>query len=188
MRISAQNILKNIVTITLVAMFFSCTNSSSEVQQFLATKNLPIGIAKDAYLQYRDSGRVTSKLITPWLNDFGNRKEHPYNEFPKGLKIISFENKGKDSITILGDFGLSYTKTLISELRGNVIIINHTDQSKLETDQLYWDQNTDYFYSEKKFKLTTPDNQFSGIGFESKKDLSKFMAKKMTGDIESIKE
>jgi len=97
--------------------------------------------------------------------------------------LITFENNGKDSTTILGDYAISYSKTLITELKGNVVIINHTDQSKLYTDQLFWDQNTDYFFSEKKFTLISPDNTIKGVGFESKKDLSKFLAKKLSGEI-----
>lgn len=181
--IRLQRIFKNIVTISLVTMFFSCTNNSNEVRDLFKIKNLPIGTAKDLVHVYKDSGRITSKLITPWLNDFSNRKEHPYNEFPKGIKIISFENKGKDSVTIIGDYGLSYMKTQISEIKGNVIIINHTERSRLYTDQLFWDQKTDYFFSEKKFKWINPTDTINGIGFESNKDLSKFLAKKTTGQL-----
>lgn len=180
MNLRTHIIFKNIVTIGLVAMFFSCTNNSEQVKDLFLTKNLPIGTTKGMNHIYKDSGRVTSKLITPLLKDFSNRKEHPYNEFPKGLILVSYTNNGKDSITIKGDYGLSYSKTKISELRGNVILINHTDKSTLETEQLYWDQNTDYCYSEKKFKLTTANDVGYGIGFESKKDLSKFIAKKTT--------
>jgi len=172
---------QSIASIYLVTMLFSCTNNSNEVRDFLAAKNLPIGVVKNTYHVYKDSGRITSKLITPVLKDYSNRKEHPYNEFPKGIKIISFENKGKDSVTILGDYALSYTKTQISEIRGNVVVINHAERSRLETDQLFWDQNTNYFYSEKRFKLTTLTDTINGIGFESKKDLSKHLAKRITG-------
>lgn len=180
MRLHTHISIKNIVTISLVAMFFSCANNSDQVKDLFLTKNMPVGVAKDTYHVYKDSGLITSKLITPLLKDFSNRKEHPYNEFPDGLVLISFTNNGKDSITIKGDYGLSYSKTLISELKGNVVIINHKDKSKLETEQLFWDQNTDYCYSEKKFTLTTETDVVNGIGFESKKDLSKFLAKKTT--------
>ena len=182
MNFYSKEIFKNIVAIGLVAMFFSCTNNSNEVREFFSAKNLPIGIAKNIAHTYRDSGKTTSKLFSPLLNDFSNRVDHPYNEFPEGLKLITFENK-KDSITIFGDFAISYLKTLITELRGNVVIVNHTDQSKLYTDQLFWDQNTDYFFSEKKFTLTNPTDTIKGIGFESKKDLTKFLAKKLSGEL-----
>lgn len=174
----------NIATIWIVAMFFSCTNNTQKVRDFLVAKNLPIGVAKDIYHVYKDSGRITSKLITPVLHDFSNRKEHPYNEFPKGLKIISFETD-KDSVTITGDYGLSYNKTLVSEIVGNVVVINHTEKTKLETEQLFWDQKTGYFFSEKKFKFTTEESTFFGIGFESNGDLSKRLVKNLTGTIET---
>ncbi len=182
MSISSKNSIKSIASIILVAMLFSCSNNTNEVRDFLASKNLPIGVVKNTYHVYKDSGRVTSKLITPLLKDYSNRKEHPYNEFPSGIKIVTFETNGIDSTTIIGDYALTYAKTQISELRGNVIVINHKDRSKLATDQLFWDQNTDYFYSEKKFVLTTITDTIHGVGFESKKDLSKHIAKKITGD------
>lgn len=180
MYLSTYKILKNIVACSIAAMFFSCTNNSKEVQAFFLTKNLPVGVAKNIVHVYKDSGRVTSKMITSLMLDFSNRREHPYNEFPLDITLISYSNNGKDSITIKGDYALTYTKTMISALKGNVIIINHKDKTRLVTDELFWDQNTDYFYSEKKFTLTTPDDIIHGIGFESKKDLSKFSAKQQS--------
>lgn len=183
MNFSLKEIFKNIVAIGVVTMFFSCTNNSNEVREFLSVKNLPVGVAKQIAHVYRDSGRTTSKMFAPLLKDFSNRVGHPYNEFPEGIQLITFENNGKDSTTILGDYSISYSKTMITELKGNVVIINHTDQSKLYTNQLFWDQNTDYFFSEKSFKLTNPTDTIRGIGFESKKDLTKFLAKKLSGEL-----
>jgi LPS export ABC transporter protein LptC len=185
MRNIAKIKYESIALVILTAMLFSCTNDTQEVRDFLAENNLPIGIAKEAFHVYKDSGVVTSKLITPILNDFSNRKNHPYNEFPEGLKIINFENDGKDSVTVIGDYALSYSKTSISEIKGNVVVVNHTDQMKLETTQLFWDQKNKYFFTEKPFilrKLT--DSTFTkGIGFESRENLTKWVAKKTVGDI-----
>ena len=180
MRSDFYKICKNIAAIGLVAMFFSCSNGATDIQGLLLDKNQPVGIAIGLNHVYRDSGRITSKLLTPKLKDFSNRRELPYNEFPNGITLISYSNNRRDSITIKGDFCLTYTKTLISELKGNVVILNHTDASKLTTEQLYWDQNTDYLFSEKRFTFTTPDDVINGVGFESKKDLSKFIAKQQT--------
>ena len=169
-------------------MLFSCTNDSEKVRDFLADKNLPIGVAKHAYHVYKDSGRVTSKLITPLLLDFANRKEHPYNEFPEGVKIINFSKKSLDSVTITGNYAISYSKTEVSTIKGNVIVINHTEKTILETEELFWDQKTHYFFSEKAFVLTTPTSVVKGVGFECKEDLSKHLAKNVLGDIETKEE
>lgn len=183
MKFIRQIIIKSIGAFFFASMLFSCTNDTKAVRDFLAEQNRPIGIAKDAFHVYKDSGQITSKLITPLMHDFSNRKIHPYNEFPDGVKIINFENGGKDSVTVLGDYALTYSKTSISELKGNVVVINHTKNSKLETDQLFWDQKNKYFFSEKKFTLTTQTDTINGVGFESREDLSKWVSKNITGDI-----
>ena len=184
MKINSYIVIKNIVIVSAIAMFFSCKNSTQQVRDFLAEKNMPIGVAKDAHHVYKDSGVITSKLITPLLRDFSNRKEHPYNEFPEGVKIINFENNGKDSVTVIGDYALSYTKTAISEIKGNVVVINHTENSRLETEQLFWDQKTKYFFSEKKFILIKLKDTTRGFGFESKENLSKWVSKNVTGEFD----
>lgn len=181
-------ILKSIAGLFVSAMLFSCDNNTQKVRDLLADKNLPVGTAKDAYHVYKDSGRISSKLMTPVLLDFGNRKEHPYSEFPAGIKIINFNKNEKDSITITGNYAISYDKTTISEIKGNVVVVNHTEKSRLETEQLFWDQKTNYFVSEKAFKLMTPKDTIFGIGFESKDDLSKHLAKKTTGRLETSEE
>jgi LPS export ABC transporter protein LptC len=178
-------LLKSIALVYTIAMLFSCTNNTQKVRDFLADKNLPLGIAKNAFHVYKDSGRITSKLITPLLRDFSNRKQHPYNEFPDGIRIINFNNKGKDSVTITGDYALSYSKTQVSEIYGNVVVYNHSEKSKLETEQLFWDQNTKYFVTEKEFTLTTKKDTIYGVGFECKEDLSMHLAKKTTGRLET---
>ncbi|MBS9774654.1 MAG: LPS export ABC transporter periplasmic protein LptC [Tenacibaculum sp.] len=177
------NIKYNIAIISLIAMF-SCANNTKEVKDLLVKKNKPIGIAKDVNYVYKDSGKVTNKLKTPILNDFSNRKEHPYNEFPKGLEIVIISKNQKDSTTIIGDYALTYNKTNISEIKGNVIIINHTQKVKLETNQLFWDQKEKYIFTEKGFRLTTTKDTINGFGFESKQDLTKWVAKDITGDVD----
>jgi LPS export ABC transporter protein LptC len=181
LKISIKIAQKSITVILITVMLFSCSNNTQEVRDFLASKNLPIGVAKNAFHVYKDSGRITSKLMTPLLHDFSNRKQHPYNEFPDGIKIINFE--GKDSVTITGNYALTYSKTSVSEIIGNVIVLNHTEQSRLETEQLFWDQNTKYFFSEKAFILSTIKDTVYGVGFECKEDLSKHIAKKAIGKL-----
>ena len=178
---------KSISVILISGMLFSCVNNSKKVRDLLVDKNLPVGKAKDVYHVYKDSGKITSKLITPLMLDFSNRKEHPYSKFPEGIKIVNFENQ-IDSVTIIGDFALNYPKTSISEIKGNVVVLNHTDNSRLETEQLFWDEKNNYFISEKAFKLIKVNDTIYGVGFESKDDLTKHLAKKTTGKLETTED
>ena len=172
--------VKFFAVILIVALLFSCGNNIKEVQDFLAEKNLPIGVAHDVYLIHTDSGRVQTKLLTPLMNDFANRKEHPYQEFPEGIEVTNYDELG-DSITLIGDYAKTYSKTLISEVKGNVVVINHKDNSKLYTDQLFWDQKTHYIYTEKAFRLYRKLDSIKGSGFESNEDLSKVITSNPSG-------
>ncbi|MEI6866702.1 LPS export ABC transporter periplasmic protein LptC [Flavicella sp.] len=181
------NTLQNIVILFVVTMFFSCANSVKEVNDFLADKNLPVGESEDVRHVYKDSGRIVFRMITPLLYDFSNRESHPYSEYPKGIKLVTIGNSGKDSTTVTGNYAKSFNKTRISELIGDVVVYNHTDNSMLKTPQLYWDQKTNYVFTEENFSLIVDGDTIKGKGFESNLDLSGWLLKKITGDIK-IKE
>ena len=182
MKKSILHSIKNSVIIIMITLFFSCGNDMKEVQDFLADKNLPIAVGENINLIHTDSGRVKSKLVAPLLHDYRNREKHPYQEFPKGLKITTFTTKG-DSTTLFANYAIIYSKTGISEVKSKVRIINHKDKSKLYTEQLFWDQTTHYIYTEKQFRLITKTDTINGKGFESNEDLSHVVMKNIDGAI-----
>lgn len=183
---SVVNSIKNIVIVASIAMFFSCTNDAKEVKDFLADKNLPIGESYNISHKHTDSGRIDVKMKAPLMLDFSNRENHPYFEFPKGLTITTIDELG-DSVTIKGDYSRSYNKTEVSEIKNNVIILNHSQKNRLETDQIFWDQKTHYFFTETKFAFYTAGDTIYGTGFEASEDLKTWWMKNQTGVI-SVKE
>lgn len=184
--------LKKIRFWGLVFFVISCENTEKEVRDFLADKNLPIGIAEDMIHKYKDSGKVIFKLVAPLFKDFSNRENMPYQEFPKGLKIVSINRITRDSTSVKGDYGIMYSKTAISEIVGHVQVKNYKEKLHLKTSQMYWDQNTGYFFTEEKFTLIATNEQgekdtIKGKGFESLQDLSAWHMKKIKGTL-SIKQ
>jgi len=177
-----KNTIKGITVILVAVMLFSCGNNTKEIRDFLADKNLPIGIATDINNIYTDSGRVTSKLQAPLLHNYSNREKHPYSEFPEGVRIVTLDKKS-DSIVVTGNYAIVYSKTNISEIRDNVIITNYEEHKKLETEQLFWDQKTKYFYTEKPFTLYTLTDTIYGVGFDASEDLKTFIAKSNRGNV-----
>jgi LPS export ABC transporter protein LptC len=166
----------------MATLFFSCSNDIKEVRDFLADKNLPIGVSKEINTVYKDSGKVSVIIKSPLVYDFANRKEHPYSEFIKGIYITKID-KNLDSTTISGNYAISYSKTQVSEIKDDVVIINYAKKYTLYTEQLFWDQKEHYFMTEKKFTLITPNDTLYGVGFESSEDLSNWQAKNNSGSI-----
>lgn len=181
-----KSVVKNILNIAIVvtlAMFFSCKNDAKEVRDFLADKNLPIGESYNIDHIHTDSGRIDVKMKAPVMLNFDNRKAHPYSEFPEGIKITTID-KNKDSVTIEGNYAKSYRLTQVSELRDAVVIINHKEKTKLTTEEVYWDQQTHYFFTEKRFVFYTQTDTIYGTGFEASEDLKKWWVKNQSGVIE----
>tara|TARA_R110001583_G_scaffold52824_1_gene163642 strand:+ start:3544 stop:4104 length:561 start_codon:yes stop_codon:yes gene_type:complete len=175
--------IKNIAIVFSIAMFFSCTNDPKEVKDFLADKNLPIGEATDINLKHTDSGRVDVRMKAPLMLDFGNRENHPYSEFPKGIIITTIEKNG-DSTVIQGDYAKTYGKTSVAEIKNNVVIYNYAKKNKLETSEIYWDQITHYFFTEKRFTFFTATDTIYGTGFEATEKLDVWWVKNQSGVIE----
>lgn len=152
-------------------MLFSCGNDINEINDFIADKNLPISITKNINLIHTDSGFVKSKMSANILHDFSNREKHPYHEFPNGIKIITFD--GKDSTTVTAKYAIAYKNTQVTEIKGNVVVQNHTKNIKLKTEQLFWDQKENYYFSNKKSVLSSVTDTLIGKnGFDAKSDLS----------------
>ena len=183
---SVVNKIKSIAMVFTTAMLFSCTNNVKEVRDFLADKNLPIGEAYNINHKHTDSGRVDIKMRAPVMLDFSNRENHPYNEFSKGIKITTIEKNG-DSVTVEGGYAKSYRRTEVSEIKDNVVVTNYAQKNKLVTEQIYWDQKTHYFFTEKKFTFYTLTDTIYGTGFEATEDLKTWWVKNQSGVI-NIKE
>ena len=172
------------VTIFIVTMFFSCESDIQKVKKLNETSFIPTGEADSLNLKYTDSGKIKSILVSQKMLDYSNIK-NPFTEFPKGVKVIMYDNIGQTT-TIVSDYAISYKKTDIIDLQGNVTITSH-DGKKLETSQLYFDQKNEWFFTEKHFKYTDEKGGFlQGPGVDFSKDFKIFNMQKSSGQVMSI--
>jgi LPS export ABC transporter protein LptC len=86
-------------------------------------------------------------------------------------------------MTVEGDYAKSFKKTEVAEIKNNVIIYNYAEKNKLKTEQVFWDQKTHYFFTEKRFTLYTPTDTIHGTGFEASEDLKVWWVKNQSGVI-----
>ncbi|MTG97099.1 MULTISPECIES: LPS export ABC transporter periplasmic protein LptC [Myroides] len=165
-------IIKNIVTtVSLLAIVFaltSCEDNFKNIQSLNRTSFFPGGEGENIYLQYVDSGRVKAILVSDKMLDYSN-VANQFTEFPEGVHV-TFIDKNDQKTTVVADYAISYSKTELIDLQGNVVITTQ-DGKKLESDQLYYDQKNDWLYTEGKYKASTDKDNFTtgvGIDFDSK--------------------
>lgn len=124
----------------------------------------PSGIAEDFDVKYTDSAQIKAILVSPKMMDYSNAK-YPFNHFPKGIRLTVYDDKHQQHI-IIADKATAYNKTGIIELRGNVKITT-SDKKVMETQQLFYDQKQNWFFTESYFKITDPNKSFfEGIGID----------------------
>ncbi len=175
-----------VVIVALSALLYSCESNFKDVQRINTVAFSPSGETENINMKYTDSGKVKAILISPLMLDFSNL-EYGFNEFPKGVNVTLFDEGGRKTF-VVSDYAITYAKTDIIDLQGNVKI-SSDDGKVLETQQLFYDQKNEWFYTEKKFKFTdTQGNLFEGPGVDFSKDFKVFNAQQNKGLINNVDE
>jgi len=182
MNVPKRHTLIIAVTVFAVTLFFGCESNFKEVQKINITEFIPAGDTDTATVKYTDSGRITGVLKSRKMLDYSN-VEFPFTEFPKGIDLTLYDKKQKRTF-ITGKYAISYKQTGIIDLQGKVKITSETGQM-LETEQLYYDQRNEWFYTERKFKLTDAKGVSNGQGIDFSKDFKIINSQRITGEIEA---
>jgi LPS export ABC transporter protein LptC len=166
----------------LVSVLFGCESNFKEVHNNDYSEFVPSGDADFVNLKYTDSGKIKSILVSPKMFDYSN-VDFAFTEFPKGVDVTIYDDKGKRTF-IRSNYAISYKETSIIDLQGKVKITSEGGQI-LETEQLFFDQKNQWFYTEKKYKLTDAQNGSTGQGIDFSKDFKTINSQRIQGEIES---
>ncbi len=164
-----------------IGLLASCESTFKDVQMINFSEFTPSGEADDFNLKYTDSGRITSILISKKMLDYAVVK-YPFTEFPKGIDVTFFDKNGRKTF-IRSNYAVQYKQTQVIDLQGDVRISNESGQV-METDQLYYDQKNEWFYTDRPFKLTDPKGVGFGQGIDFSKDFKIVNSQQVRGDID----
>ncbi len=167
-------------------LLVSCESNFKDVQRINSVEFSPVGQSENINLKYTDSGKVKAILVSPLMLDYSNL-EYGFNEFPKGVDVTLI-SENKEESYVVSDYAITYADTDIIDLQGNVKITS-SDGKVLETDQLYYDQKNDWFYTEKYFKFTDGEGGYlEGPGIDFSKDFKVYNMQRNTGQFNNLDE
>ena len=174
-----------LLIVTLILFLQSCESNLKDVQRIYKTSFVPTGEADSINLKYTDSGKVKSTLQSLKMVDFSSAK-NPFVEFPKSVLVTLYDDKGNRT-TVVADKAVSYKKTEVIDLVGNVKIATF-DGKILETNQLYFDQKNEWFFTEEPFRFKDADGSFlQGVGIDFSKDFKIFNMQNNNGEVNNKK-
>ena len=166
--------------IIAITTFFSCDDSSTLLKQINTFNENPVGIAYNINMTYTDSATIKARLEAPVHLDFSHLS-FKYSEFPDGLKVIFYNEQNQEN-TVYADYGILYNQTKIVDLQGNVVLLSY-DGSRLETDQMYWDAEKEWLFTEEPFLFQNNDYNLAANRLDTNKEFSKFQTGKLSGTI-----
>lgn len=170
---------KGVMAICFVITLFACEGNYKNIQKMVMADNEPLAVGININLKYTDSGRVLTNLLAPRLLDYSNY-EFPYQEFPEGIEVRFWDEEGKRS-TVTSDYAIRYDDTNLVDLRNNVVLIT-ADSLILEAEQLYWDQESKWVFTDRPYKMKLKDGSYNnGARFDSNEEFTNFLSRKNEG-------
>jgi LPS export ABC transporter protein LptC len=174
-RVSFSTSYKTIAAIAAIVLmsFFGCKNDISVVNTLSIKEKSPTETATKMHLYFSELGIVRNEFIFEEMNKYNDPE--PYLEYPKGVKLISYNEKKEKEISLTANYGISYEERNIMEAKYNVVITNFKTGEIIETEHLVWDMDKHLIYSNTQTKQTKSDGSiYIGDSFESDEQLSKY--------------
>ncbi len=180
MNLKFKNTISFFAIFVSIAVLLSCESNFKEVQKSNFSEFTPSGEADSINLKYTDSGKIQAVLVSPRMLDYAT-VDFPFTEFPKGISVTLYDENSKKTF-VTAKYAVTFKNTDLIDLQGNVKITNEVGQL-LETEQLYFDQKNEWFYTEKKYKFTDPKGISFGEGIDFSKDFKIINSQRISGEI-----
>jgi LPS export ABC transporter protein LptC len=157
--------------VALMAIFVSCQeNDIKQVNKITKVDNSPNMAAQGLKVDYTENGKLVYTMTSPEMQKYDQPEAKTI--FPKGFNVVFYDSLQHQRGTARANYGLSHDATQILELKGNVIIVNYKDKTRIETEHMFWDRRNKTITGDLAVKIITADRVFTGIGFKSNEDLT----------------
>lgn len=165
-----------ILPLSILMFYFlvSCGNDKKEyVNAPLDNETMPSMRDDSVTMLISDSGLIKYKVITKTWNFFENAKD-PHWYFPEGIYVEQFDTTFHKQTSLKADTAWNFTLRKLWRLKGNVFIENIQNET-FSTDELFWDEKQQKFYSDKYIEINRPEKlMLKGVGFESNMNMTQY--------------
>lgn len=142
----------------------------------------PLKEAENVEMYYAEKDLIKVKMVAKKVNEF----ESGDREFPEGIYLEFFDETGKITSTLRANSAYYFSKEDKWRGRGNVEIVNIQKKEQLNTEELFWKQDTQRIFTEKFVTIKLENEVIYGTGLEAAQDLSDYTIKNPEGEFEVI--
>lgn len=125
-----------------------------------------------------DSGKFVMHLVAPTQSNF----ESGDIEWPQGAFVEYYDRQGRNVTTVFSANYVYYTKEdELYRAAGNVVVKNHETGDELTTEELFWDEKNEEYYTEKFVTINSDDEIHTGEGLRANQNFSEYQILKPSG-------
>jgi len=171
---------KQAVIIATVALnLLSCdTTQTSQPVEYTG----PLKEAEDVEMYYTEKDLIKIKMIAQKVFEFENGDR----EFPEGIYLEFYNETGTLTSTLRANSAYYFSEEDKWRGRGDVEIINLEKKEQLNTEELFWKQDTKRIFTEKFVTIKLAAEVIYGTGLEAAQDLSDYTIKNPQGEFDMV--
>lgn len=176
--------MKSILNIPLSVLcmlgFAACENDLQQVNRLVKQDEVSIEKATGIEVLYSDSAQLKARVTAPeslHYMDVGK----PRQTFPKGIRVDFYNGTKAPDSHLTAKYAERDNQTLRVQLRDSVIVWSPTE--RLETEELFWNEQQELITSDRLVKITTQDEVIYGKGFESNTNFTNWTIRQVTGRV-----
>jgi LPS export ABC transporter protein LptC len=175
-----RHILSQAAIIGSCLFVLGCENDIRTVQEWTEQKEM-VETAKDVTVFFSQAGNLKAYLKAPEMLRY--QRDTVMVEFPKTLHVDFFDSAGRKESWVDARYGKYFESFNRVLLRDSVRVINVKGDT-LVTQELWWDQNQQKFYTERQVRILQPDKRITGgLGLEAGQDMSWYIIKQPFGTV-----
>lgn len=167
------------ITFLCVGLFLTSCENDPKVIKELTEKVYLKEEARTVESYLSQGGKIKAKLVAPLM--YRHQRDTIMTEFPNTLHVDFYADSLEIESWLFARYGIYYDNLNKVFLRDSVIVIN-IEGDTLRTPELWWDQNSGKFYTDKPARLDGKDKHITGNqGLEATQDLKIIQFKYPTG-------
>lgn len=184
-------IKKNFFWLVLVLAAAACNTNIIDPSAKLGRKEIVPEEATNVESYLSEGAKIKGKLTAPYMLRY-QRTDSPYTEFPRSLHVDFYQDSAaktdprlKDSAIIESILDARYGKYLQQQdkvyLRDSVVVKNILKGDTLKCKELWWDKQTEKFYTADSVRIYQKDKIMYGTGMEADQNFRWYTIKHLTG-------
>jgi LPS export ABC transporter protein LptC len=174
-------VLKCFFIMATVLGMASCENNLNTVTLVTSEDKTPLEVENNASIFYNDSAKTKFHLTSPRIEVYGG--SDPYYLFSKGVSIDFYDDSAKVNGHLDANYAIRHENSKLMEADNNVSVLNRKGE-RLNTEQLFWDENRHKIYTNKFVRIKTAKEIIYGDGLTSNEDFTQYKITNIRGTIQ----